>query len=122
MRKKNGSGYSARHGNIIEDRVDSSKSSQHTWIKTCKIKYMNENMQNPEKQRGNSHHHQQSGKHLAAVERGPQENDSCYEDEQVRHVNPHLCTHILLQSGGGTWDTALYTVRGVGSGSRDVDT
>ena len=35
--------------------------------------------------------------------------------------NPPLCTHILLQSGGGTWDTALYTVRGVGSGSRDVD-
>ena len=28
---------------------------------------------------------------------------------------------ILLQSGGGTWGTALYTVRGVGSGSRDVD-
>ena len=25
------------------------------------------------------------------------------------------------QSGGGTWGTALYTVRGVGSGSRDVD-
>jgi hypothetical protein len=24
-------------------------------------------------------------------------------------------------SGGGTWDTGLYTVRGVGSGSRDVD-
>ena len=35
--------------------------------------------------------------------------------------NAHLCNHILLQSGGGTWDTALYTVRGVGSGSRDVD-
>ena len=35
----------------------------------------------------------------------------------------HLCNHIiLLQSGGGTWGTALYTVRGVGSGSRDVDT
>jgi hypothetical protein len=33
----------------------------------------------------------------------------------------HLCNHILLQSGGGTWDTALHTVRGVGSGSRDVD-
>ena len=28
---------------------------------------------------------------------------------------------ILLQSGGGTWGTVLYTVRGVGSGSRDVD-
>ncbi len=28
---------------------------------------------------------------------------------------------LLLQSGGGTWGTALYTVRGVGSGSRDVD-
>ena len=28
---------------------------------------------------------------------------------------------ILLQSGGGTWGTGLYTVRGVGSGSRDVD-
>ncbi len=26
------------------------------------------------------------------------------------------------QSGGGTWGTDLYTVRGVGSGSRDVDT
>jgi hypothetical protein len=35
--------------------------------------------------------------------------------------NAHLCNHILLQSGGGTWGTALYTVRGVGSGSRDVD-
>jgi hypothetical protein len=35
--------------------------------------------------------------------------------------NEHLCNHILLQSGGGTWGTALYTVRGVGSGSRDVD-
>ena len=34
----------------------------------------------------------------------------------------HLCNHILLQSGGETWDTDLYTVRGVGSGSRDVDT
>jgi hypothetical protein len=33
----------------------------------------------------------------------------------------HLCNHILLQSGGGTWGTSLYTVRGVGSGSRDVD-
>jgi hypothetical protein len=36
--------------------------------------------------------------------------------------NTHLCNHILLQSGGGTRDTALYTVRGVGSGNRDVDT
>ena len=35
--------------------------------------------------------------------------------------NEHLCNHILLQSGGGTWDTSLYTVRGVGSGSQDVD-
>ncbi len=35
--------------------------------------------------------------------------------------NEHLCNHILLQSGGGIWGTALYTVRGVGSGSRDVD-
>ena len=26
-----------------------------------------------------------------------------------------------MQSGGGTWVTVLYTVRGVGSGSRDVD-
>jgi hypothetical protein len=33
----------------------------------------------------------------------------------------HLCNHILLQSGGGTWCKALHTVRGVGSGSRDVD-
>ena len=28
---------------------------------------------------------------------------------------------LPLQSGGGTWGTALYTVRGVVSGSRDVD-
>jgi hypothetical protein len=35
--------------------------------------------------------------------------------------NEHLCNHMLLQSGGGTWDTVLYTVRYVGSGSRDVD-
>jgi hypothetical protein len=35
--------------------------------------------------------------------------------------NEHLCDHILLQSGGGTWGTALYTVRGVGSGSRDIN-
>jgi hypothetical protein len=35
--------------------------------------------------------------------------------------NAHLCNHILLQSGGGTWGTALYTNRGVGSGGRDVD-
>jgi hypothetical protein len=35
--------------------------------------------------------------------------------------NTHLCNHILLQSGGGTWGTTLYTVRGVVSGSRDVD-
>jgi hypothetical protein len=35
--------------------------------------------------------------------------------------NVHLCNHILLQSGGGTWGTAVYTDRGVGSGSRDVD-
>ena len=33
----------------------------------------------------------------------------------------HLCNHIPMQSVGGTWDTALYTVRGVGFGSRDVD-
>jgi hypothetical protein len=36
-------------------------------------------------------------------------------------IYAHLCNHMLLRSGGGTWDTALYTVRGVGSGSRDVD-
>jgi hypothetical protein len=35
--------------------------------------------------------------------------------------NVHLCNHMLIQSGGGTWGTTLYTVRGVGSGSRDVD-
>ncbi len=28
---------------------------------------------------------------------------------------------MSLQSGGGTWDTALYAVRGVGSERRDVD-
>ena len=37
-------------------------------------------------------------------------------------IYAHLCNDILLSSGGGTWGTALYTVRGVGSGSRDVDT
>jgi hypothetical protein len=38
-------------------------------------------------------------------------------------LNMYLCNHIiLLQGGGGTWVTTLYTVRGVGSGSRDVDT
>jgi hypothetical protein len=36
-------------------------------------------------------------------------------------IYAHLCNHIRLSSGGGTWDTALYPVRGVGSGSRDVD-
>ena len=36
-------------------------------------------------------------------------------------IYAHLCNHMLLRSGGGTWDIALYTVRGVGSGSRDVD-
>jgi hypothetical protein len=35
--------------------------------------------------------------------------------------NVNLCNHMLLQSGGGTWGTSLYTVRGVGSGSQDVD-
>jgi hypothetical protein len=35
--------------------------------------------------------------------------------------NVHLCNHILLQSGGGTWGTVVYTDRGVGSGSRDFD-
>ena len=36
-------------------------------------------------------------------------------------IYAYLCNHILLSSGGGTWGTALHTVRGVGSGSRDVD-
>ena len=36
-------------------------------------------------------------------------------------IYAHLCNHILLLRGGGTSGTALYTVRGVGSGSRDVD-
>jgi hypothetical protein len=35
--------------------------------------------------------------------------------------NVNLCNHIHLQSGGGTWGTDLDVVRGVGSGSRDVD-
>ena len=35
-------------------------------------------------------------------------------------IYAHLCNHMLLRSGGA-WGTALYTVRGVGSGSRDVD-
>jgi hypothetical protein len=29
---------------------------------------------------------------------------------------------ILLQSGGGTWGTVLYTVKGVGSGSHGMST
>jgi hypothetical protein len=29
---------------------------------------------------------------------------------------------MLGLGSGGTWDTTLHTVRGVGSGSRDVDT
>ena len=33
----------------------------------------------------------------------------------------HLCNHIPLQVVGGAWGTALQPVRGVGSGSRDVD-
>ncbi len=41
--------------------------------------------------------------------------------ERYMLLNTYLCNHILLQSGGGTWDTVLYTVRGVGSESRDVD-
>ena len=37
--------------------------------------------------------------------------------------NAHLCNHILLQSGGGTWDTVLYAllevwVLGVGMSKR----
>ena len=36
-------------------------------------------------------------------------------------IYAHLCDHILLQNGGGTWGTSLYTIRGMGSGSRDVD-
>ncbi len=36
--------------------------------------------------------------------------------------NAHLCNQpCSCKSGGGTWGTALYTVRGVGSESRDVD-
>jgi hypothetical protein len=29
--------------------------------------------------------------------------------------------YVCYMCGGGTWGTSLYTVRGVGSGSRDVD-
>ena len=36
-------------------------------------------------------------------------------------IYTYLCNHIHLSSGGGTWGTTLYPVRGVGSGSRDVD-
>jgi hypothetical protein len=32
-----------------------------------------------------------------------------------------ICYMSVRQSGVGTWETALYTVRGVSSGSRDVD-
>jgi hypothetical protein len=35
--------------------------------------------------------------------------------------NAHLCNHILLQSGGGTWAQLCTLLRGVGSESRDVD-
>ncbi len=33
----------------------------------------------------------------------------------------HLCNHILRKKWWRTWGTALQPVRGVGSGSRDVD-
>jgi hypothetical protein len=36
------------------------------------------------------------------------------------HVNV-CCMLYYCKSGGGTWDTTLYTAWGVGSGSRDVD-
>jgi hypothetical protein len=40
--------------------------------------------------------------------------------------NTHLCNHILLQSGGGTWGTALYTlevwVLGVGMSTLGAQT
>ncbi len=40
--------------------------------------------------------------------------------------NEHLCNHILLQSGGGTWDTALYPlevwVLGVGMSTLGAQT
>ena len=37
-------------------------------------------------------------------------------------IYAHLCNHIRCKVVGGTWGTALYTVRGADSGSRDVDT
>ena len=46
---------------------------------------------------------------------------TCLVRVRLYVIYEHLCNHMLLRSGGGTWGTALYTVRGVGSGSRDVD-
>jgi hypothetical protein len=37
-------------------------------------------------------------------------------------IHANVMYLIYIQSGDGTWVTSLYTVRGVGSGSRDVDT
>jgi hypothetical protein len=36
-------------------------------------------------------------------------------------MHPNRCMSTSIWGGGGTGGTALYTVRGVGSGSRDVD-
>ena len=36
-------------------------------------------------------------------------------------IYAHLCNHMLLRSGGGTGAQLCTLLRGVGSGSRDVD-
>ena len=42
--RKTGQNMPWGHGRMIQDRVDSRKTSQDAWMKTCKIKYMYENM------------------------------------------------------------------------------
>ena len=42
--RKTGQGMTWRHVSMTQDRVDSNKTSQDTWMKTCKIKHMYENM------------------------------------------------------------------------------
>jgi hypothetical protein len=37
--------FTGNMGRTTQDRVDSSKASQDTWIKRCKVSHMSENMQ-----------------------------------------------------------------------------
>ena len=38
--------FTGNMGRKTQDKVDSSKASQDTWIKRCKVSHMSENMQN----------------------------------------------------------------------------